>query len=114
MSLKTGKNYEKIAQKHLEKAGLKTICSNFNCKMGEVDLIMQDKEELAFIEVKYRSSSHYGGSLYAVTQSKQKRIIKAAKAYLKKQGASDKIACRFDVVAIEPGNIQWLKDAFWA
>lgn len=94
---------------------------NYRCKSGEIDLIMQEKHCITFVEVKYRKNVSFGGALYAVNLSKQKKIIKAAQTYLLQHGLSpEKQACRFDVIAIEgqtntPERIQinWLKNAFY-
>lgn len=113
MSIRVGQGYEGIAKRFLKAKGLKTIEQNFRTKMGEIDLIMQDKHEIVFVEVKYRKSQKYGGGLAAVTHTKQKRLIRTAQAYLKIKNGFDTIASRFDVVAIEPDGIQWIKNAFW-
>ncbi|MCJ8313631.1 MAG: YraN family protein [Saccharospirillaceae bacterium] len=123
----SGAQSELIALKYLSKQGLKLKKSNFSCKMGEIDLIMWDKDVLTFIEVKMRSTNDYGGALMSVTFKKQQRIKKAALFYLK-QYKSNPPQCRFDVVAID-GNqskkaqkfkynkktyeLTWVKQAFY-
>jgi len=122
----SGAQSETIALKYLSKQGLKLKKRNFSCKMGEIDLIMHDKEVLVFIEVKMRSTQEYGGALSAVTYKKQQRIKKASLFYLKQYG-TEPPKCRFDVVAID-GNqtkkaqkfkynkktyaLTWVKQAF--
>jgi len=97
-----GSKAEKIAGKYLVKQGLKLKKRNFACKMGEIDLIMQDKDVLVFVEVRMRSTNDYGGALLSVDYKKQKRIKKAASLYLKRYNKRPP-KCRFDVVAID-GN----------
>lgn len=116
MMLRIGKKAEKLAEKHLQKNGLKLIERNFYSRMGEIDLIMQDGEVLVFVEVRSRKSRTYGGSLASITVQKQQKIIKTAYNYLQKKQLFDKHPFRFDVVGIdgESSQIQWLKHAFYA
>ena len=61
--------------------GLKLIEKNFSVtnaqgkSIGEIDLIMRDKEFLVFIEVKKRGSEDYGDPIEMVTKQKQSKII---------------------------------------
>lgn len=100
---------EELAKDHLEKQGLTNIQSNFNTPLGEIDLIMQDQDELVFVEVRYRKHTHFGGPLESVTRSKQKKIYRTAQYYCKRFKTQP--PCRFDVVAITD-EIEWIKNAF--
>lgn len=108
---------EAAAQKFLELKGMKFICANFTCRLGEIDLIMQHNETIVFVEVKYRQSSQFGGAISAISASKTKKITNSAQYYLQQQNLNAyNTSCRFDVVAIE-GNIEspqitWLTNAF--
>ncbi len=110
-----GKNAEQRARQHLEEQGLKLLETNYRCKRGEIDLIMQDTETLVFIEVRYRKSNAYGSAVESVTTSKQNRLVAAARHYLQTNRSNR--PCRFDVVGITGQNvfkIEWIKDAFEA
>jgi len=113
----TGQFSESIAATYLLKNGLKEVTRNFNCKMGEIDLIMLDQQTLVFVEVKYRKNATFGGAMAAISPSKQIKLQKSANFYLQKQQLNAyNTPCRFDVVALE-GNltqpeITWLKNAF--
>ena len=110
-----GNKQELIALKFLTKRHLKLICRNFNCKVGEIDLIMQDGEYLVFIEVKYRKSSSYVNACESVSYHKQKKIIRASTYYLQIKNLYDQIPVRFDIIAIDdhPTHpINWIKNAF--
>ena len=106
---------EAAARHHLEMQGLIFLEQNYRCKLGEIDLIMQDEQTLVFIEVRYRKNLHYGSTAESVDPRKQQRIITTANHYLQTR-VSDKIPrCRFDVVALwgqKQENIEWIKDAF--
>jgi putative endonuclease len=79
---------------------------------GEIDLIMCDREGVVvFVEVRQRSSRRWGGALASVTRSKQRRIIWAARHFLARWKGEPPF-CRFDVVALEPDGVKWIKGAF--
>lgn len=111
-----GKNAEDSACDYLRRAGLKFIIANYQCKCGEIDLIMQDSDTLVFIEVRHRKICDYGDGVSSVTKNKQSKIIKTATYYLLENNIFDKVLCRFDIIATsgEIGSkVQWIKDAFW-
>lgn len=103
---------EERALRYLEQQGLTAVGRNFRCKGGEIDLVMHAGETLVFVEVRKRSSGRYGGAAASVTASKQTRLIRAAQFYLQRYRFPP--ACRFDVVAIDGDNVEWLRDAFSA
>ena len=111
-----GQEQEKHAADFLQQRGLKLTERNYQCKIGEIDLIMRDKDDtLVFVEVRYRGRRDYGGGLESVTKSKQRKIIRTAKYYLQTNRLHNQ-SCRFDVIAVTShpsANIQWVKDAFW-
>lgn len=110
---KIGQQAENIACRYLQKQGCKLVTQNYLCKVGEIDLIMQDKGYLVFVEVRYRHVSGYGTGIESITKAKQVKLIKAANYYLQKNALLNKVNCRFDVVAInETSTIEWLKNAF--
>jgi putative endonuclease len=79
---------------------------------GEIDLIMRDRDDvLVFVEVRQRSSQQWGGALASVTRAKQRRIIWAARHFLMRW-PGDPPFCRFDVVALEPDGVKWIRGAF--
>lgn len=115
-SLSTGAAAEQLAATYLQRQGLKLVVRNYRSKAGEIDLIMKDKNDLVFVEVKYRSRHEWADAAEMVTRSKQRRVINAAKHYLQSQGLFDKVHCRFDVLAINrhisEEHIEWLTHAF--
>ncbi len=79
---------------------------------GEIDLIMRDPRDgtLAFVEVRQRASGTHGGAGGSITHAKQRRIVFAARHYLGRLRSLP--PCRFDVVLVEAGTIEWLQGAF--
>jgi putative endonuclease len=113
---KIGKIAENNACNYLQQHGLKLIANNYLCKLGEIDLIMQDKNCLVFVEVRTRDNKSLVNSLESIDQHKQRKIIKTANYYLQQKKLMNKIPCRFDVVAVnqKENNVQyhWIKQAF--
>lgn len=102
---------ERRAAAYLEGKGLTLIERNFRCKMGEIDLIMRDREHLVFVEVRFRKQNDYGLPVATVGARKQSKLIKSAQFYLNLTGLD--LPCRFDVLGITgSGRPDWIKDAF--
>ncbi len=111
-----GEHWERIAESYLHARGLRTVTRNFHCRLGEIDLIMEDGNCLVFAEVRYRRSALYGSGAESVTRAKQGRIIRAAQRYLQYHGQHAMQPCRFDVLSMghEAGKltVHWIQDAF--
>lgn len=111
-----GAEGEDAALAHLKRAGLKLIQRNYRCRAGEIDLVMLDGKTLALVEVRYRSSSEFGGPAASVTWRKQRRIITAARHLMMMRAELRNFPARFDVVAISSGlrgpEVEWIKAAF--
>ena len=107
-----GKSAEDAAASYLTKQGLRLVDSNYYCRQGEIDLIMQDNTTLVFVEVRYRRNTQFGTPQSTVDSRKCRKIILAANHYLQKNRLD--MRCRFDVIAITGTNnrIQWIKSAF--
>ena len=112
-----GEHFETQARHYLQQQGLVFKDKNISFRFGEIDLVMLDKEQLVFVEVRYRRSSEFGGSAASVDHHKQVKLTKAAQLYLQKYYGNQPPSCRFDVVAITKVNqdiqINWIKNAFY-
>ena len=110
-----GGQAEDLAQAHLRRAELVAVARNYRTPGrggGEVDLIMREADgTLVFVEVRARRSTAFGGAAASVGVLKRRRIVFAARHYLLRLGGATP-PCRFDVVAVEDGRIEWLKAAF--
>ena len=109
----SGAQAELRAEKFLQKHGLVTQAKNYRCKAGEIDLIMKQRDELIFVEVRLRSHRQFANAAESVTISKQQKIIKAAQHYLQEHQLTDSANCRFDVIAFsEKSEPEWIQNAF--
>lgn len=107
-----GQSAERSARAKLEAAGLATLAQNWSCRVGELDLVMRDGNMIVVVEVRYRKCADFGGALESIDQRKQRRIARAASAWLQRNRRDDP-PVRFDVVTVDgTGRIEWLRDAF--
>jgi putative endonuclease len=115
-----GQHYESLASDYLKEQGLKLLNRNFQCRFGEIDLIMMQREVLCFIEVKYRNSMGYGGAASAIPAQKQKKIVKTAQIYIAENNRLKQHAMRFDALLMQQQkgdqniSIDWIQNAFYA
>ncbi len=108
---KSGENAEQRALEFLLSQKLTLLTRNYHCRMGELDLVMQQNDVLVIIEVRYRQSERFGGALESITRQKQSRIIAATQYYLMQHNINPVV--RFDVVAINASqDINWIQNAF--
>lgn len=101
---------EKEAADFLKKRGYKILEMNFTTSFGEIDIIAEHKKETVFIEVKYRKNLSGGAPQEAVNKAKQRKIIKSAILYIKRNRVKD--AFRFDIVSICGGRFEIIESAF--
>ncbi|MEN8257078.1 MAG: YraN family protein [Thermodesulfobacteriota bacterium] len=109
-----GKEGERQAGLYLEKQGLVIIERNFRTRSGEIDLVVRDKKELVFVEVKTRSGTDFGTALEAVHSRKCRQIVRVASEYLLQNDGFDQ-PVRFDVIGILLGDnpqFEHIKNAF--
>lgn len=96
----------------LKKAGMKLCAWRYHGAGGEVDLIMEDRGVLVFVEVKLRANGQIGDGMRAVNAEKQRRIRKAARHFLLCRKKREDIAVRFDVVEITHAGMRHILNAF--
>ena len=94
-----GKRGEDIATEFLIKQGYNIIERNFQCKMGELDIIAKNKEYIVFVEVKTRSNNKFGMPVESITNKKLQSIYKTAKYYMHINNIKEKYT-RIDAIEI--------------
>lgn len=110
-----GQQWERLAEKHLRAAGYRILERNVSLRVGEIDFVARDGKTLCFIEVKGRHGLGFGAPAEAVNAEKQRRIFRAAEAYIQSHRPA-RSSCRFDVVSVldEGGKprVEILRGAF--
>jgi len=107
-----GRTAEDIAVAFLEARGVKIVVRNFRCRMGELDVVGREAETLIIVEVRMRASNRFGGAAASVDFRKQAKLQRAAALLLQRRKDLAGLRVRFDVVAITPTGIEWIKHAF--
>ena len=110
-----GAQAERLAEQFLQGQGLVCIERNYRCAVGEIDLIMRDGNMLVFVEVRLRSNRFFTQAAESVNYRKQHKITRAAQYFLLTHKLTDKVPCRFDVIALDgmqTASIDWIKSAF--
>ena len=98
----TGQRGEAAAAKFYLKQGCRLLAHNFRTRMGELDLVVQEPDGTVVIcEVKTRAPDSMTTPAEAVDVHKQRRLIRAAQAYLQQKELSD-FPVRFDVADVNP------------
>ena len=109
---------EALAAEYLRKKRYKLVAAGYHCRFGEIDLIVQDKRFLVFVEVKLRKSGDFARAMEYVDRRKQDRIRVTASMYLSQNPTN--LQPRFDVIEIyapegtatRKPEIYHLEDAF--
>ena len=116
LHLVRGVDAERAALEHLLEAGLRLHTTNFRCRSGEIDLVMIDRDELVFIEVRYRRSDAFGGAVQSVNAAKQRKLRMTAEYFMLQHPDVGEKGCRFDVIGASGAppeyRFDWIKDAF--
>lgn len=111
-----GEQGEAIAFKYLKEKGYTVLEKNWRFQKAEIDLITTLENQLVVVEVKTRTSEEFESPKEAVTIAKQKRIVKAADAYI--QAKEIDLECRFDIVSVliqgKKVSIEHIENAFSA
>lgn len=108
---KLGRKGEKLAVKYLKRGGYKILKRNYVNPFGEVDIIAQKEDTVAFIEVKTRLSDVFGAPSEAVNYSRKQRYISAAKYFFYERAINCTV--RFDIIEIFKGTINHIENAFY-
>ncbi|NOX43376.1 MAG: YraN family protein [Gammaproteobacteria bacterium] len=111
-----GERAENAAYEYLLAQGLIPISRNYRISGGEIDIILEDKDDIVFTEVRFRKHNNFGDGAESVTRKKQNRIYRTALHFIQKHPKLAKRNFRFDVISIsQSGNqftFDWIDDAF--
>lgn len=89
---------EAVAADYLRKKRFQVIATGYRCRYGEIDLVVQNRQYLVFVEVKLRSSDRFAEAREFVDLHKQERLRATASLYLDQ--FPTELQPRFDVIEI--------------
>ncbi len=108
---------ENHAARYLESLGFKIIAQNYSSKVGEIDLIAQKENTLAFVEVKTRKTHYFHASML-ITPAKQRRIARTAQKFVAEHRTGEDLVLRFDAVFVSikenTVDFEYIPNAFYA
>jgi putative endonuclease len=98
-----GLRAEWIATAWLLARGYRILARNFVVKGGEIDIVVQGGETIAFVEVKARRE--YEQAVTSIQETKRRRISRAARAWLSRNPWAHASILRGDAVFISPWRL---------
>jgi putative endonuclease len=110
---------ERLAVQHLLAKGYRIRERNFRVREGEIDIVAERGDLLAFVEVRCRQGDAMGTAGESLTVAKRRRLVGLAEAYGQ---ARDGLPAerRIDVIALDfgPGgrllSLEHIEGAVWA
>ena len=103
---------ERRAARWYRLRGWRVLGANVWAGRNELDLIVRRGRELRFGEVKEKRGPRYGEPVEAVDDEKQRRVRRAADAWLASNPRASSLRVAFDVVTVRDGKLERLADAF--
>jgi putative endonuclease len=108
-----GKWGEEQAARYLTACGCQLVTANWRCTAGEVDLIVLDRDCLAFVEVRTRRGRAFGTPEESITARKRAHMAAVAQTYVYEQAWEGD--WRLDVVAVQvtgqaAPEIEWYRN----
>ena len=112
-----GDQAEQLVVEVLEQRGYRVLDRNVHCRFGELDVVAERGEVLAFVEVRMRASERFGSPLASVLGPKQRKVVLAATEYCQRRRLFRRVI-RFDVASVvgrgRSGVVEYVEDAFQA
>lgn len=110
-----GRRGEDLAHRFLKREGFIIVARNYRLASGgaEADLIAWERDDLAIVEVKTRTSEDFGPPERAIGEEKRRHLLRVARAYVRKTETPWEHV-RFDVVTVilsNPPEIKLFRDA---
>ena len=97
-----GKQGEQLAKEFLETNNYVILETNYRYKKAEIDIIATKENILAIIEVKTRTSTHFGEPESFVNNKKIKLILEATNAYIMEKDLDLEVS--LDIISVVIGK----------
>lgn len=95
----TGRAGENAAAHYLTEKGYTILERNWSTRLGELDIIASEKEQIIFVEVRTTSGVRFGFGYQSVDIRKQQKVRRLALQYIQ-QKRLEHLPIRFDVVSV--------------
>lgn len=108
---RAGRRAEMTAALLLRLKGYRILARDYRAGVGELDIVARRGRLLAVVEVKRRRDT--ATALAAVTARQQRRIARAAEAFVARHGNVGDLDIRFDIIVVVPHRLpRHIKDAW--
>jgi putative endonuclease len=108
----SGRPAERRASWWYRLRGYRVLDANAWAGGYELDLVVRRGRRLVFCEVKSKGGGAFGEAVEMVDEQKQRRIQRAATAWLAAHPEHGGLEVAFDVIAIQEGRLVRLAEAF--
>ena len=92
--------------------GYRILATNAWAGGHELDVVVRRGRRLVFCEVKEKLGEEFGDPLEMVDAEKQRRLCRAAEAWLARHPEAHGLSISFDVVAVRGGRLERVAQAF--
>jgi putative endonuclease len=110
--MRPGSRAEHRAAWHYRLRGYRILATNAWAGGNELDVVARRGGRLVFCEVKEKDGREFGDPAEMVGAEKQRRIRRAAEAWLASRPELAALQAQFDVVAVGPDGVRRIADAF--
>ena len=107
-----GRAGEDRAVAFLRSRGLEIVARNVTSFGAELDIIARERETIVFVEVRGRADDRRGHPLETIDARKQARLRRAATGWLIERDLWERVAVRFDAIALVGERLEWVRDCF--
>jgi putative endonuclease len=90
---------ERIAERWLRRRGWRIVQRRFRAGHRDIDLVVERDGTVAFVEVKARKGTEFGGPVQAVDHRKRRQLERSAIVWIDRHGQEAE-SYRFDVVGV--------------
>jgi putative endonuclease len=103
---------ERRAAWHYRLRGFRVLARNVWAGGNELDLVVRRGRRLAFVEVKGKRGERFGSPAEMVGPEKQRRLRRAAEAWLAAHPEAEGLDVSFEVVTVTRAHLRRIRDAF--
>jgi putative endonuclease len=107
-----GRRAERRAVLWYRLRGYRILGRNVWAGGNELDVVARRGRQLVFVEVKEKTGDRFGDPLEMVDDEKQRRLRRAAEAWLAQHPDSRGLVVSFDVIAFRGGRLSRIAQAF--
>jgi putative endonuclease len=112
MRARSGKRAEQRAVRWYRLRGYRVLATNAWVGRYELDVVVRRGRRLVFCEVKEKLGDGFGDPEEMVDGEKQRRLRRAAAAWLAAHPEAAGLTVSFDVIAVQSGRLRRVAEAF--